>query len=357
MTSSNQNNLKKEWLLDVAAIRIILILLLVMYHALCPFTGNWSQPYSGFHNITAYKWIGLLTHQGQLEGMTFISGLLMGFSLYRRNNTFNLGKSIFKKAKRILLPCFFFGIIYYLLFYDMSANWASIVYKILNGCGHLWFLPMIFWCFVITYILAHYPPLQNKITIYYIVLAISCMFVILNPLQFLPLGIGNVGNYYMYFLIGFGLKQNIISFPKYTLRRQFIAILVFCAAFVVYMLLKNGWQKEDILIMKAIRLASFNICTLLTSINAIYTFYGVANRSRVINWLKSKPALITLSGYCYGVYIYQQFILQFLYYKTNIPITVSEYALPWIGFAVTLFLSLALCWITLKTRFGRFLIG
>ena len=137
MTSSALNNSeKKEWLLDVAAIRIILILLLVMYHALCPFTGNW----------------------GQLEGMTFISGLLLGFSLYRRNNTFNLGKSIFKKAKRILLPCFFFGIIYYLCFYDISANLTSIVYKILNGCGHLWFLPMIFWCFVITYILAYYTP-------------------------------------------------------------------------------------------------------------------------------------------------------------------------------------------------------
>lgn len=100
MISSEQNNSeKKEWLLDVAAIRIILILLLVMYPALCPFTGNWSQPYSGFHNIIAYKWIGILTHQGQLlEGMTFISGLLLGYSLHRRNNTFNLEKSIFKKA-------------------------------------------------------------------------------------------------------------------------------------------------------------------------------------------------------------------------------------------------------------------
>lgn len=292
-----------------------------MYHALCPFTGNWSQPYSGFHNITAYKWIGILTHQGQLEGMTFISGLLLGFSLYRRNNTFNLGKSIFKKAKRILLPCFFFGIIYYLCFYDISANLTSIVYKILNGCGHLWFLPMIFWCFVITYILAYYTP--YKIIFFYIVLAASCIFVILNPLQFLPFGLGNVGNYYIYFLIGFGLKQNIISFPKYTLRCQFIAILVFCAAFIAYMLLRE-WDSQDTLIMNIIRSVSFNICTLLTSLSAIYTFYNVSNRKKVINWLKSKPMLITLSGYCYGVYIYQQFILQYLYYKTNIPMTVNE---------------------------------
>lgn len=158
ISDSKNHSGKKVWLMDVVAIRIILIILLVMYHALCPFTGNWSSPYDGFQDVIAYEWIGLLTHQGQLEGMTFLRGLLLGFSLYRKNNTFDLWKSILKKSKRILLPCIFFGIIYYLLFFDLSAGWTTIVYRIMNGCGHLWFLPMIFWCFIITYILAHYPP-------------------------------------------------------------------------------------------------------------------------------------------------------------------------------------------------------
>lgn len=183
------------------------------------------------------------------------------------------------------------------------------------------------------------------------------MLAVLNPLSFLPFGLGKVGHYYIYFLIGFLLKQNLISFPKDTWMHQLTAILIFCTAFIAYMILRDKWDSQDALIMNIIRSASFNICTLLTSLSAIYTFYNVSNRKKVINWLKSKPMLITLSGYCYGVYIYQQFILQYLYYKTNIPMTVNEYALPWIGFAVTLCLSLTLCWLTLKTRFGRFLIG
>ena len=349
---------KKVWLMDVVVIRLALIILLVLYHSFCIYTGAWKVPYDNFHKIVGYDWIGMLSHQFRLQGMVFISGLLFGYNMTKKEKKeLHFLPFILQKAKRILLPCLFFGIIYYLLFYDLSVSWTTIVYRIMNGCGHLWFLPMIFWCFIITYILAHYPPLLERRQIFYTILAVSCMLAVLNPLSFLPFGLGKVGHYYIYFLIGFLLKQNLISFPKDTWMHQLTAILIFCTAFIAYMILRDKWDSQDALIMNIIRSASFNICTLLTSLSAIYTFYNVSNRKKVINWLKSKPMLITLSGYCYGVYIYQQFILQYLYYKTNIPMTVNEYALPWIGFAVTLCLSLTLCWLTLKTRFGRFLIG
>ena len=74
---------------------------------------------------------------------------------------------------------------------------------------------------------------------------------------------------------------------------------------------------------------------------------------KVINYLKSKPVLITLSGYCYGVYIYQQFILQILYYKTSLPLQVNIYWLPWIASFITLVLSVLLCHLTLKFKWGR----
>ena len=163
ISDSKNHSGKKVWLMDVVAIRIILIILLVMYHALCPFTGNWSSPYDGFQDVIAYEWIGLLTHQFRLQGMVFISGLLFGYNMTKKEKQeLHFLPFILQKAKRILLPCLFFGIIYYLLFFDLSAGWTTIVYRILNGCGHLWFLPMIFWCFVITYILAHYPPPTEK---------------------------------------------------------------------------------------------------------------------------------------------------------------------------------------------------
>ena len=188
-------------------------------------------------------------------------------------------------------------------------------------------------------------------------LVLSLLVSVLNPMQALPFGLGNVGKYYVYFLMGFGLKQGLMSLPKDSGRNILRAVGIFVVAFCSFMLLKDRWQVASSFIEEVARLATFNICTLLTAMSLLYILYNLSNRTKVVEWLKAKPVLITLSGYCYGVYIYQQFILQYLYYKTSVPLLVNEYALPWIGFAVALVLSLLLCWVSLKTRVGRFLIG
>lgn len=77
----------------------------------------------------------------------------------------------------------------------------------------------------------------------------------------------------------------------------------------------------------------------------IYSFLGVLclymsvnfiinNGLRVPNWL------VKVNSICFGVYIFQQFILMYLYYHTALPIIVGAYWLPWIGVVVTLVLSI-----------------
>lgn len=60
---------------------------------------------------------------------------------------------------------------------------------------------------------------------------------------------------------------------------------------------------------------------------------------------------------CMGVYIFQQFILIALYYHTGLPRLCGSYALPWVGFALTVPLSFAGTYLMRKTRWGRFLVG
>ena len=139
--------------MDVVLIRLLLIGLLIIYHAFAIYTNSWQVPYDNFNSIAIYNWLGMLTHNSQLETMVFISGLLLGYQAMQRTEALNFRFCVLKKIKRLLLPCFLFGIVYYVLFYDLSASPISIIYRILNGCGHLWFLPMIFWCFVFTFII------------------------------------------------------------------------------------------------------------------------------------------------------------------------------------------------------------
>lgn len=56
---------------------------------------------------------------------------------------------VLNKANRLLLPCVFFGIIYYLMFRNCSQNSPL---QILTGIGHLWYLPCLFWLFIIQYL-------------------------------------------------------------------------------------------------------------------------------------------------------------------------------------------------------------
>ena len=68
----------------------------------------------------------------------------------------------------------------------------------------------------------------------------------------------------------------------------------------------------------------------------------------------SRDSLIARIGnYCFGVYIFQQFILKILYYHTPIPAATGPYLLPWIGVLITLFVSYLLTYLIRLTWFGR----
>lgn len=61
--------------------------------------------------------------------------------------------------------------------------------------------------------------------------------------------------------------------------------------------------------------------------------------------------MLNLSDCCFGVYIFQQFILMLLE-RTELAQNVSPYIYPWITFLLTLFLSLVLTVVIRKTKIG-----
>lgn len=256
-----------------------------------------------------------------------------------------------------MLPCFIFGIIYYVLFFDLTESPIIIVYKILNGCGHLWFLPMIFWCFVFTYLLQYARNYLFNID-NVLILVVSLALLVVNPFGFIPFGIGRLGNYFFYFFLGFSIKSGFISLPKDSNRNICISLFVFFVSFLLYMLMRNCKENFNYnLLMNIVRYIVINVLHLLISLSAIYIMYNLSNKRILKQVLENSPKLIIMSGYCYGVYIYQQFILQILYYKTSLPLHINEWLLPWVAFFITLVLSILFCHYSLKTKFGRFLIG
>lgn len=73
----------------------------------------------------------------------------------------------------------------------------------------------------------------------------------------------------------------------------------------------------------------------------------VVKKSKISTWW------INMGAMCFGVYIFQQFILQVIYYHTPLPVMVESMFLPWGAFIVTLIGSLLLTWVIRKTTLGR----
>lgn len=139
----------KEMLPDVCIIRFILIFLLVLYHAFAIFSGDWAS-LDGYPEIESYWWIGKISYSFMLEAFVFISGYVFGYQVSRKPYKLALKFLVKNKAKRLLLPCVVFSVIYYCFFYDFHRPIYVIAYSIIQGTGHLWFLPMLFWCFIFT---------------------------------------------------------------------------------------------------------------------------------------------------------------------------------------------------------------
>ena len=304
------NIMNKQFLMDVVLIRLALIVLLVIFHAFAIHTGGWLPPYNTFKSIPAYDWFGMFTHIFQLEAMTFISGLLMGYQSLRKPDSIQSSSFITKKIKRILLPCLIFGIAYYALFGDLSASPLSILYNLINGCGHLWFLPMIFWCFLFTYIIVNKSPPKYKY-----MLIISLLWLIFNPIAMFPFGLGVLGRYFFYFYLGFCLKQGLVRFPAINKKNLAVALLLLIIFFVSWKLMRGYWQGGMGFLERMMRFIVSNCLNIVTVTSAVFLLYGIANRSKVIEFVQHKAILIALSGYCYGVYIYQEFILRLIYYN------------------------------------------
>ncbi|MCH5175530.1 MAG: acyltransferase family protein [Prevotellaceae bacterium] len=344
---------QKKYLMDVAVIRITLIFFLVFYHAFCPFTGAWGPPSSGdFHPIELYKWMGLISHLFQLEAMVFISGLLFGYALMLNPKRLSFNDCVVKKAKRLLLPCLLFSVIYYVLFPNhIHEPWYIILQKLSNGIGHLWFLPMIFWCFVLCYLVekSHLPPP---------VVLIASIIILSLPSVDLILGLKRVHRFFFFFYFGFAIKKEYIKFKYVESKRYLLLLLImFLVLCVAHELLPELWKKSNLLIENGIRAIVIGIVFFLCPFSMIVFLYSLANKPKVQYCLNRCPQLMVLSSYCYGVYIYQDYILTYLYYHTDFASVVPNALFPWAGFVITLILSLLLCHLTLKTRFGRFLIG
>lgn len=323
---------------EISFIRPILILLVVLYHSMAIHTGNWDLP-DGCRAIPAYKAIGRLSYAFMLEAFVFVSGYVWAYQRETRGRKDSLWTLCSKKAQRLIVPTIIFGVLYILLFEQDQFY----LYHIIEGAGHLWFLPMLFECFLISWC---FLTTQIKLSVLLPILFIIGIFIPSG----LPLRLSYTFYYLPFFLLGYyfyGLYDSMRKKFKYG-----HILVVWCIFFILYfgMVSFRSWLIPHIhqpVLLGGGKIGSMAVYALAGTMALITTSIWLTNKIKLSNWF------VKLGSLCMGVYIFQQFILEIVYYHSAIPFQVPNWLLPLLGFVFALAVSLVLTYLIRSTKLGK----
>lgn len=340
---------------NIQILRVITIFLMVMTHSYAIYVGGWEMPPSCSDNRINW-WIGKSVFCCMLEMFVFISGYICAYQLIvlKRNQT--LSEIIKSKAKRLLLPSLFFSLLYLCIFSFESIKTNSFfynVYSVINGKGHLWFLPMLFWCFILLPISMR---IFNKIKMNDKLQLSIVLLIAILPLAVIPFRIGSAFNYFYFFFLGYMVFKHQNSVMNFFHRNKVILLagLLFLITFIsgtLFIEKINAMTLEQIY-QKVYYKSIINIIRIIYSTLGVMVIYSIINNLKKING----NYLLRFGKYCFGVYILHQFIIIIIYYNTNLPVIFNDYFLPIITCLVAIIIALVLTFLFLKTKIGNFLI-
>lgn len=345
---------EKQRLKNIDFIRPIAVLLIVLWHTFIIYQGGWHEP-ENFGDVKVYWWIAKFAIIFSLELFTFVSGYV--FSFQNSNKPKPFGMFVKGKAKRLLIPGIIFSLLYVFLISGIHRiqSIPQLCVDVICGVGHLWYLPMLFVVFVLSFFII---KLNVKIVNLLMVVLLTIATVIL-AIQ-LPFNISLILYYLPFFLMGYYFYQYREKIAEKLQEGGVLLVFVvflisFLSTTIAKDLVDSGfWDcgRYDSVVRLGIK-----VIHLIAAFFGVVFVYGLSNLYVKKHNGVIPKALDFLNPYCFGIYLFQQFILQTLYFKTPLFATVGTYLAPWIAFIITIITSFILTYLLRLSKAGRFLIG
>lgn len=354
MEIENRKQSQKKLLYEVSIIRPIVIFLLLFFHSFSKIAAGGGQT-NDYQLASAYQWLCWLISGFRIETIALVAGYVFAYQCIDLKRSYRFWPFVWKKFKRLIIPMLVFGVVYYFCFLYDSATFGmkEFVIKLFSGCGHLWFLPMLFWCFLAIWAIDRFK-LSSWLTL--IVLA---GVTLLPPPYHLPLGFSRLPQFVFYVYAGYFLWTKRTTLLEKGLKKTVIAGLwvVYVALVIVRHTLMPDSHGTMPFLLKAVTETLPRLVNLLMSCCGVMALYLSVCMVTTKAGYRPKQWGIDASDNCYGVYVYHQFILVALYFFTPFVSWFHPLLTPWVGFVIILTISLLLTKLSLKTKVGKFLIG
>lgn len=325
-------------LYDISILRSFCIIIVVFFHC-------YGMMYAGHfpEMVSIYERLYFIPNQCVFINIAmpmfiFVSGYLFQYLLMKGKYQTWSGL-LKKKGLRILLPYFVFG----LLFMATTSDWHP--WNLLKGgYWHLWFLPMLFWSFILEY------------GIYKISLNVCAEIVILlislvgeHFAKYLPVW----SDWFYWFYLGVLLcKYQSSLFGAKNSNKDVFYIFFLFVSITILVLFPVEYGKDVSTWYSKLKLTG-----------CVISIFYFMNK---VDWSKFKITshIVEFSTYSFGIYIWHNWVALMLISKTSqtlfgLPELAANHVVlfPLCFSLITLFISWILSWCMMKTKIGKFLIG
>ena len=327
---------------SISFLRVFCIIVVVFFHC---YQMMWSPAHFS-NSVVMYKELyytpvqcGVFINVA-MPLFVFISGYLFEY-LLQFGKYLTWGNLLQKKGVRILLPYFVFG----LFFMATTGNWHPL--QLLNGgYWHLWFLPMLFWCFIVGYGVF---KMQCKIWQELILLAINFTTSLMSKIIPMWFGLHDITIWFYWFYLGMLCYKYRDTLSSYLSKYKLSILLLICSiAIIVLFPVEYG---------ESTWYGNLAVTCCIVSISCLMSG---------IDWSKFKviSPIVKFSAYSFGIYIWHNWVAVMLISKTSqrlfgLPELAANHVIlfPLCFSLITLAISWGLSWAMMKTKIGKFLIG
>ena len=340
---------KNNELENLTFIKTILMIVIVIYHSMVFFTGNWfnQEPVYESHTIAI---MAKYLNGFHIYAFTLISGYLFYYLRTEKCKYTRFSGVVTIKFKRLIVPYITVSILWVIpsfIFY-FDTNVLEIVKKYVFGISpsQLWFLLMLFGVYVIAYV-AWKPLTANIITGGGTVA--SLIIVGLCGSMFLPnvFQIFTACRYVLFFWLGMMLRKHGM---KYLDRiHPLIYLLAYTMIFIIREVCINNAVMGNGIVAKIVEMGIGIILNIIGAVAAFVILNKLSSR------MKKNKLIKELGKYSFIIYLFHQ---QLIYCVIDVFNGILHpVSLVMVSFAFSIALSYFMACILCKNKITRVLVG
>lgn len=330
---------------NISFIKTITMLVVVLYHSMLFYTGNWFTVIKPVKVLNYIDYITTFINTYTMPIFVFCSGYLFFYQKKKNNKYNNLLIDMKKRFNRLVIPYIFTSLLWIIpigiILFKYTIN--DIIKKFVLGMSpsQLWFLLMLFIVFIINYFLAN----KLKFTKKEFALIIFITFILNYLSKYIP-------NYYqictsfsflIYFYFGGFIYSNSLNIKCSKTTKKILILLSLISYISLDIIPNEGYIHYLIIIYKQF--------VVLLGVITIYINISSCNIEKIC----SNKIYKMLENNSFGIYLFHQQIIYFIILIfNNILNSVITIVL---SFILSITISNLMVLILRKNKFTKFIFG